>query len=343
METLLVAKRELAAQLIYRSGLLRPISWLPPSDSLLVLCYHRIGDSSQTMFDPAVYSATADEFHDQIKHLKRTTSLVTVDEALAFVNGDDKSKGSRCRVLITFDDGCIDNYSTAFPILHSLGAQGLFFLITGMAGTNTVPWWDRIAYILRTATRNLFNVDYPAALTIDMKQMGFNIALRSVLRWFKRPDNHNSEQFIVGLAESCGGQEPPSTSRIFLSWDEAREMLAGGMAIGSHTHTHTVLSQLSDVEQLQELTLSRNILSDALQMPIDTLAYPVGSVTAFTETTQLLAKQAGYRMAFSFHGGMNRPGSISQFNVSRQSVGDQSWNRFRAQVAICKQTGRFWP
>jgi peptidoglycan/xylan/chitin deacetylase (PgdA/CDA1 family) len=309
----------------------------------LVLTYHRIGDPAQTMFDPGVYSATADEFHDQIAYLKKFATVVTLDEALAFVSGDDKSRKSRYRVLITFDDGCIDNYEVAFPILRSLGVQGLFFLITGMAGTNTVPWWDRIAYILRTGARNSFELHYPAGIAVDVRQLGFAAALRHVLQAYKRPDNQNGERFIAELAESCGGQEPPAASRVFLNWDEAREMIAGGMAIGSHTHTHTVLSQLTEEKQREELVRSRDILSQALQVQIDTIAYPVGSRIAFSEATQLLARQAGYRAAFSHYGGVNRAGPIAPFNVLREKVGSQSWKRFCAQAAICKRTGHFWP
>lgn len=343
MEENLAGKRELAARMMRRSGVVRLFSSLPPTNSLLVLAYHRIGDPAQTMFDPGVYSATAEEFHDQIAYLKKIASVITLEEALAFVRGDDKSRKSRYRVLITFDDGCIDNYEVAFPILRSLGVQGVFFLITGMAGTNTIPWWDRIAHILRTAERSSFELHYPAVIAVDVRQMGFASALRSVLQWYKRPDNRNGEQFIAELVESCGGHEPPAASRIFLNWDEAREMQAGGMAIGSHTHTHTVLSQLTAEQQLEELVQSRNILSQVLQGPIDTIAYPVGSRTAFTDDTQRLARQAGYRLAFSFYGGVNRAGRVKPSNVVREGIDSQSWDLFRAQIGTCKRTGKFWP
>jgi len=85
-------------------------------------------------------------------------------------------------------------------------------------------------------------------------------------------------------------------------------MIAGGMAIGSHTHSHPVLSQLDPQWQFEELSKSRAILKEKLGIEADALAYPVGGRNSFTDATQRAAQEAGYRVAFSFHGGVNLPG-----------------------------------
>ncbi|MGH9560122.1 MAG: polysaccharide deacetylase family protein, partial [Terracidiphilus sp.] len=305
--------------------------------------YHRIGDASTTMFDPGVYSATADELHDQIAHLKKAVSVLSIEEAFAFFRGEVKSRRPQCRTLITFDDGCLDNYEVAFPVLRSLGVQAMFFLISSMVGSNTIPWWDRIAYILRTSNKKSFTLHHPDSLAIDIGSEGFDTALRRVLQLYKRPENSDGDRFIDELRESCGGQEPPASSRIFLNWNEAQEMIAGGMAIGSHTHTHPLLSQISKERQLEEMLRPREILSTRLKTPIDAIAYPVGSQTAFTQETQELAKQAGYTAAFSDYGGTNLPGRISPFDIKRQNVSSQSMSRFSADVQSARLTGCYWP
>ena len=55
-------------------------------------------------------------------------------------DGTIKEKACRCRVLITFDDGYPDNYEIAFPIFRSHGVQGVFFLCTGIVGSDYIPW-----------------------------------------------------------------------------------------------------------------------------------------------------------------------------------------------------------
>jgi hypothetical protein len=69
------------------SGTTSLLSQLPDRDSLLVLNYHRIGDPDEDLFDSSVFSATGEDFDQQISHLKRAASLVTLEEALEFVRG----------------------------------------------------------------------------------------------------------------------------------------------------------------------------------------------------------------------------------------------------------------
>jgi peptidoglycan/xylan/chitin deacetylase (PgdA/CDA1 family) len=339
----MLQKRELLARAVTRSG----GSWLASragaKDSLLVLNYHRIGNPAEAMFDPGVFSASAEQFYEQMVLVKKQLSPVTLDEALDFIDGREKTTSPRCRVLITFDDAYLDIHDVAFPILRSLGLQGVFFVVSGYAGSSTIPWWDCIAYLLRTARRRVFALHYPSEVQVNMDREGFGDSLRAILGLYKQPGNVDGERFTRELAESCGGDRPPAGARVFCNWDELRVMLSGGMAIGSHTHSHTVLSQLQAEQQREELTRSRQFLMREFGCAIDVVAYPVGSRTAFTPETEEIARAAGYRAAFSGYGGINLPGRISRYNLARESVVPQSWDRFRARVAICRRTGCFWP
>jgi hypothetical protein len=66
---------------------------LPARDGLLVLNYHRIGNRDEDPFDPGVFSATADQLSEQLSYLKRRVTLVTLAEALAFVEGTPSRGG----------------------------------------------------------------------------------------------------------------------------------------------------------------------------------------------------------------------------------------------------------
>jgi peptidoglycan/xylan/chitin deacetylase (PgdA/CDA1 family) len=336
-------KRELIAAGLYWTGLSSMLNRLSPLDSLLVLNYHRIGNPETDPFDPGVFSATANEFDEQIAYLKRTVSLVTLEEAQSFIDGTNAGKSPRCRALITFDDGYLDNYDIAFPILKSHQVPAVFFLATDLIGSCAVPWWDHIAFLLKTARRHSFTLRYPSELTVDLSAGGVGRSLDGVLSLFKRPENTDPARFLRELQEAAQADEPPTGVRRFLNWDEARTMIQAGMAIGSHTHSHAVLSQLTEEQQLHELVHSRTILKRDLGIAADALAYPVGSTTAFTETTKSVAKQAGYRTAFSFYGGINLPGANVPYDVKRVSIGGQSKVRFRVQTSTCRLSGRYWP
>lgn len=115
------------------------------------------------------------------------------------------------------------------------------------------------------------------------------------------------------------------------------------MAIGSHTHSHHVLSQLGPRQQKEELCKSRSILVEKLGAQIDVLAYPVGGRTSFDDCTRDAAREAGYRAAFSFYGGINLPGKTTPYDVNRVAVEDQSRTRFRVRMAATRCMATCWP
>ncbi len=338
-----MGKRELLASGLRWSGALSALSQLPPRDGLLVLCYHRIADYDNDPYDSALISANRDEFDDQVTFLKRKHWLVTLEEALAFVEGKSEEKSPRFRVLITFDDGCLDNFDTAFPVLRAHGAQGVFFLCTSLVGSNAVLWWDEIAWLLKHTSRRQFTLSYPAHLEVDIDRDGTDRSVTSVNYLYRKPENTDPERFMRELRAALGESGSPTHPRRYLDWDEARQMVAGGMAIGGHTHSHCMLSKLDPEEQRKELTQSQSTIAAQLGIEVNALAYPYGPAYAFTDQTQRIANESGYRAAFSYHGGFNQKGSIDRYDVKRVGVDRQSHSRFRAQVSVSRLSGKFWP
>src|SRR5262249_31135534 len=122
---------------------------------------------------------------------------------------------------------------------------------------------------------------------------------------------------------------------LFLTWDHARQMLASGMSIGSHTDHHPWLSRLSEADQRSELVESRARIEAELGRSITALASPFGVADAFNITTKRLAREAGYRLAFSLSQRVNRPEATDPFDVHRVAVGSaDTFPLFRARLAL---------
>ncbi len=75
----------------------------------------------------------------------------------------------------------------------------------------------------------------------------------------------------------------------------------GLVQIGSHTVTHPDdISQLYTDKQTKELAESKQVLEKQLGIKIEYLAYPNGKNDSMT---QLIARQSGYKLAFSTDSG----------------------------------------
>jgi peptidoglycan/xylan/chitin deacetylase (PgdA/CDA1 family) len=307
---------------------------------LVVLNYHRLGNADETPYDSGVFSATAEQFESQIVYFKRRFQMVTLEEVFAMIGGDVPHGTS---VLITFDDGYLDNYTLAFPILRAQGVQGVFFLPTAFIGTGKLPWWDVIAYIVKQSAKERIHLEYPGPANFELKADGGKRVSMQILRLFTQLAVNDPERFIAELERACEVTRPKGgVDRCFLDWHEARNMQEHGMAFGSHTHSHEILTRLSPESQREEARLSREILERELNQKIDILAYPVGLKHCFSAKTVNALEQTGYRAAFSFYGGSNLPGKIQPFDIRRYGIADQSNARLRLQTALGAATGANW-
>ncbi len=334
-------KRELFVRICTGAGITRLLESLPRKDVLLILNYHRIGNADETPYDSGTFSCKADEFDWQVGYLKSRYQMVSLSQVLESISGGGGISGPT--VLITFDDGYIDNFLTVFPTLRRQQVPAAFFLPTAFVGTGRLPWWDMIAYIVKNSKKTHVRLEYPEPLSVDLDRDGRRRSIMRILRLYYRDTMTDHERFMEQLESACASPRPDAgAERCFLSWDEAREMQRGGMSFGSHTHTHEILSKLSPEKQREELGVSREIMEHELGMRIETLAYPVGLRHTFSEMTTEALRQTGYRAAFSFYGGFNRPGAMQPFDIRRWGVDGQDRDRFRFQTALGTVTGTRW-
>ena len=89
-----------------------------------VLAYHHVNEHKGDMV-----TVTPEVFERQMRYLSKAGyRTLKADELLSFINGglslDEKA------VMITFDDGWLDNYVYAFPILRKYNMNAIIFLAT---------------------------------------------------------------------------------------------------------------------------------------------------------------------------------------------------------------------
>ncbi|NVN98258.1 MAG: polysaccharide deacetylase family protein [Geobacteraceae bacterium] len=90
-----------------------------------VLFYHHVNSHSGD-----TVTVTTENFASQIEYLySEGYESISADQLMRFIAGEYTPSGKV--VLITFDDGWLDNYFNAIPILKRYSFNATFFLITG--------------------------------------------------------------------------------------------------------------------------------------------------------------------------------------------------------------------
>lgn len=336
-----MAKRELIVRVLDRSRFLPFMVAHPHWDGLLILNHHRIGDPNASLLDRGVFSATADGLDAQLAILKRMVTIIHPRDIHTVL---DRPRGRH--VLLTFDDGYRDNYDTAFPILLSHGVHATFFLCSGFIDNPHVPWWDEIAWMVRSSSRCDLPMGEWMSQTLSLRQADRDQTIKLLLDRYKTLPASNTEAFLAFLAEATGRGRCDAAlgEHLWMTWDMAREMAAAGMEIGGHTVTHPVLARLPIGRQQSEIAGCQDRLKRELGAPASQFAYPVGARDAFTAETQRLVADAGFDMAFSFYGGYSAAGRYDPYDIPRAYVAhDTRSTTFEAMLAIPQLLARETP
>jgi len=104
-----------------------------------ILLYHWV-DVSPTN---SRYHVSPDKFEEEIKLLHDWGyETITLDMLLRAIN--EGAELPPLPMLITFDDGHLDNYTTAFPIMQKYGFTGILYVIGTYIGTDNYMNVDQI-------------------------------------------------------------------------------------------------------------------------------------------------------------------------------------------------------
>jgi peptidoglycan/xylan/chitin deacetylase (PgdA/CDA1 family) len=207
--------------------------------------------------------------------------------------------GRKPYALLTFDDGYLDNYSRAFPVLKEFEVPAVFFIPTGFIGSAKLPWWDEIAWILRHASVeriHLNGCDEGLALGPERVEQA---AMRILQRIRSRNGKPMAER-VEEIRQACRPKGVIDNQGLFMTWTQVLELHAAGMDIGSHSHSHEILSHLDPLSQKRELACSKEILEAKLGGKVEAVAYPVGEDTSYTPLTCSIAESIGYQFGFNY-------------------------------------------
>lgn len=328
--------RERAAGVLHKTGLVSTImrvrAQLP--EPLSVLTYHSVADAAHPGLDPEVVDATPDQFAQQLEFICRYFSVVSIDDLLEAISGGRALPANP--MLITFDDGYLNNHDTVLPLLRRYGAVATFFIATNFVEGRRLYWWDRINYVVNNAQASRVEVQGQAFELSDHRA-----AIKGLVKLVKSTPRLDIDGFLDELTSQCETPwsrelERQLADQVIMTWDQIRTLRDAGMDIQSHTRSHRILQSLDDSELDDELRGSREVLEHQLDRPVTAIAYPVGYGVSHLPKLRQAVARAGYRLGFTNSTGVNfGPHKIDPLHVSRIATErDLSRVMFEGSLAV---------
>ncbi|MFJ8200319.1 polysaccharide deacetylase family protein [Streptomyces sp. NPDC096152] len=127
-----------------------------------------------------------------------------------------------------------------------------------------------------------------------------------------------STGWIRGAHDTGGGLDT------MLDWDQVRELTAGGVEIGGHSHTHPQLDQLDDGTLWSELIRCKEIVAGELGTVPASFAYPYGYSS---RRVRERVREAGFTQALAVGNALARRGqgpyALRRLTVRRSTSLDE--------------------
>jgi peptidoglycan/xylan/chitin deacetylase (PgdA/CDA1 family) len=275
------------------SPILRPYSGIASC-----LLYHRVTDQN---FDPAEFhpniglSVHRDAFEEQIRYLSERHLCLSLPDAVDNLRNGTLKRGS---VIVTFDDGYLDNMTHALPILERYGVPATIYVSTALVDGSLTPWWYEQESILREADFIEFSAgERHVRLELGTAEEKYRAA--GMLFDFMRAMDLASQGVLMNQLRSFR-KRPFEFAHEMLTWDQVRELDRHPLiTIGAHTINHPVLRKLSEDELLFEARGSKLILEERLNHPVLHFSYPFGSLDDAGVREYQLSAECGFHSAFT--------------------------------------------
>ncbi len=294
-----------------------------------VLCYHDLAWPKERY---SWLKIDVERFERHIILFKKIARFIRPDELME----PELLPKNRLHLLLTFDDGLVNNYKLGLPVLKRHDVPALFFLSTWHMESGEPFWFNRLVRGIHQANlqeldlRQLGLRQYSFNLSDDEKRWnGIQLLLEDVKKIDTKQDGEiiNSILSVMGKGGDrfmkCHEDDRP------LNRDEVLAMRDSGMCwFGSHSHHHILLPRLDDDLLMRELRQSRTILEDLLGVPVVHISYPNGDAD---ERVREACRKAGFCFGYTV-----APGKIGVapdlFQIPRIMIGgfDNSWRLARA-------------
>lgn len=326
--------------------------WLSAQPRSVILLYHRVAEIST---DPQLLSVTPERFGEHLEILRRDYHPISLQQLnKSLLNKTIPHRG----VVITFDDGYVDNLYNAKPLLEHYGIPATVFVTSGYIGQGREFWWDELERTLlmpkslpeslKVLINNkiyLWKIDDLSNsnglnckkyrywdVTINDTPTVLHQAYRELCSLLRLMDDSSRQKVLNELVDWAGLKEVFRPDYRALSAAEICALAENGLIeVGCHTQTHPVMTLLSRKDQIEEIHGSKKCLESILGKRVTSFSYPYGGRSDYTIDSIEAVKNAGFICACSNYAGIIKQ-KTDIFQLPRFLVRDWDGEEFSRRL-----------
>lgn len=264
---------------------------------LRIVMYHYTRDLKNSRY-PNIKGLDYELFEKQLQFFQKNFSVVTMENVIAAFNEDAKLPDNS--ILLTFDDGYIDNLTVAMPLLKKYGMQGSFFIPGKTFSENILLDVNKVHFILASVDeiKDLINdinvlldaarkkVEYKAIPSNAQLYKQYGIANRfdnADVIFCKRilqtaiPEKLRNEISSKLFEKYVGISETKFARELYMNSDQINCLKDNGMYIGLHGYDHYWLGNLNNEQMKIDIDKSLDVMKPFVDSQSWVMNYPYGS------------------------------------------------------------------
>ena len=264
------------------------------NNKLTIVMYHYTRDLIHSRY-PEIKGLDVGLFRQQIAFFKEKFSIVTMEKVLECVEGHYELPDNA--LLLTFDDGYIDNYTFAFPILEENHLQGSFFIPGKTFAEHKLLDVNKIHYILAAVKiEEIYHdllqrmdhyrgceFDYPSNQELiaeyakaNRYDTGETIFVKRMLQT-ALPEHLRNQISSELFKKYINVSEEQLAYELYMSDEQIRLMKRHGMFIGIHGYDHYWLGNLPVEQMHADITKALEVMDEFIDRKRWVMNYPYGN------------------------------------------------------------------
>jgi len=322
-------RKDIAGSLMYWSGLSRGFEVLTQPVGAIILMYHSVApDHLAGAIDPP-NRLIPESFERQMAYLRRHRNVVSMTELVSQLEaGNALPAGTVC---ITFDDGYLDNLTTAAPILEKYELPATLFLPTAYIDRAETQWADLLHCCFANRTGNALDLpqlSLRADLSVEEQRARARRAVHLKLLQATYPER--CDLFRV-LKDQLQPMIPGD--QLTMGWDDVRTLVRRypRFEIGGHSQHHIDLKAHSGAFAQQEIVGCAKDIERELGVRPQHFSFPYGR---WSDETRSMVRAAGWRSSVGASAKFRIDTSSDRFAMPRPATPNSMTDlRFRTSGA----------
>jgi len=243
--------------------------WFTKSQ-VVIMMYHRVCPKKDNW---SLASINPEVFEEQIQYFCRNYEILSLEELTGYIK-----QGKRLpekAAAFTFDDGYLDNYQYAYPVLNKYHVPAVIFLTTGHISSDKLFWFDKVSYIIHHTNKSHLNLDELGEYSL---QAGTENNISAKITEGLKQINEDRKNFLIDKLKVIADVDIPSGlgKELILSWNNVREMNSKDIIFGAHTVNHPILANMPLPLARWEIIQSKKDIEKEIGKEVNIFSYPNG-------------------------------------------------------------------